>query len=150
LLHINIFQGSKLAYNHHTSGLENIKDKTAAAPYEYIELMDSRTYKTKKTCPCLKKQGIDAGSTSLVARHCLANDDTNGENAAMTMDADVKLIVFNLNKTKWYSNQDTKAAVFLPDLIPRKGMQLMFVVEDQNKKWFSVLNQVNDGYEINI
>jgi hypothetical protein len=77
LLNTNLFQGSKLAYN---AGRESIKDKPAAATDENIELMDPRpsTYNTKRTCPCLKIQGIDAGSTSLVVGHCLADDDTNG------------------------------------------------------------------------
>jgi hypothetical protein len=152
LLHTNIVQGTKPAYNHHTSGHENIKDRPEAAPNESIELMDLRpsTYKTQKTCPCLKKQGIDAGSTSIVVRHCLADDDPNGEQEAMMVDADLKLIVFNPNKTRWYSNKDTIAGFLIRDFIPQKRVKLMFDVEIQSNKGFSAPDLVDDAYDFQI
>jgi hypothetical protein len=99
---------------------------------------------------CLKTHSIYAGSTSFVVGHCLAADDPNGAHEAMMVDADVQFIMFNPTKTKWYSNQDTKAEDFIPDCIPRKRMQLMFAVEDQNKNRLSVPDQVDDGYDLNI
>jgi hypothetical protein len=138
LLQTNIFQVSKPAYNHHTAGRESIKDKPAAATDEKIELMDPRpsAYNKKKTCPSLKMKGINARSTSLVVGHYLADDDPNGEHDAMMVDAHLKLIMFNPNKTKLYSYQETNAEDFISDFIPRKQMKLRFVIEDQNKKWF--------------
>jgi hypothetical protein len=64
------------------------------------------------TCPCPTKQGLVEGSTSLDVVYFLLDDDPNREHEDFMVDARVKFIMINPNKTEWNGNQETKAKEF--------------------------------------